>query len=111
MDNNYILTGSEETNIRMWKADPSKKIGPVGKREERSMNYRKKLLEKFKYARQIKDLKKTHLPKYLLNAKHKRQVMAESKHRKMENLQYNNPGEYEERNVSEKERRFVKKVD
>lgn len=29
-DNRYILSGSDETNIRVWKAHPAEKLGPVG---------------------------------------------------------------------------------
>lgn len=29
MENHYILSGSEDANIRIWKSDPAKKIGPV----------------------------------------------------------------------------------
>lgn len=105
------MTGSEETNIRIWKADPAKKIGPVGKREERAINYRKKLVDKFKFNRKIKDLKKTHLPKYLLNAKRKKQIMSESKHRKIENMQANNTVGIEFLAMPEKEKKFVKLVE
>ena len=83
IEGGYILSGSEETNIRIWKSDPSRKIGPVGKREERVINYRKKLVEKYRFARKVKDLKKTHIPKYLITENRKRQVMSESRHRKM----------------------------
>ena len=95
LDNNYIMSGSEETNIRIWKSDPARKIGPVGVREGRVINYRKKLLEKFKYNRKIKDLKKTNLPKYLINANRKMQIMSESRHRKQENMEVNNPGMFQ----------------
>jgi len=71
------------------------------------MDYRKKLVEKYKYSRKIKDLKKTHLPKYLLNAKRKRQIMAESKHRKLENIEVNNPGMFQEVKA-EKDKKHIK---
>lgn len=107
IESGYILSGSEETNIRIWKNDPSRKIGPVGKREERVINYRKKLVDKYKFSRQVKDLKKTHLPKYILNEKRKRQVMAESRHRKMLNMEANNGEGYAD-TKREKDKKFVK---
>lgn len=104
------MSGSEETNIRIWKNDPSRKIGPVGKREERVINYRKKLVDKYKFARKVKDLKKAHLPKYIMNENRKRQVMAESKHRKQVNMEINN-GEVYADAKREKDRKFVKTVE
>lgn len=110
IEGGYILSGSEETNIRIWKSDPSRKIGPVGKREERVINYRKKLIDKFKFARKVKDLKKTHLPKYIINEKFKRQIMSESRHRKMLNMEANNNPEYAD-NKKEKEKKVVRTFD
>ena len=48
--------------------------------------------EKFAYNKEIKKISKhRHLPKYLHNAKKKRQIMKESKFRKSKNVQLNNP--------------------
>ena len=78
IENHYILTGSEDTNIRIWKDDPSRKIGPQGLRERRKTQYRKKLIEKFKYNREMKHLMKGHMPKYMFNARRKHQIMKEA---------------------------------
>lgn len=96
MDNQYILSGSEDANIRIWKSDASKKIGIVGDRERRAQQLRSKLKDKFKHNRQIKDLKKTHLPKYVLSNKRQKAIKTEVKHRKLNNMEINNPGEYEQ---------------
>lgn len=29
LDNKYVLSGSDEMNIRLWKANASEKLGPV----------------------------------------------------------------------------------
>ncbi len=33
LDNNYIVSGSEDTNIRVWKAKSDQKVGLVNDRE------------------------------------------------------------------------------
>lgn len=104
------MSGSEETNIRIWKSEPSRKIGPVGKREERAINYRKKLVEKYRFARKIKDLKKTHLPKYLLTAKRKKQIMSEAHHRKLENMEANNPSLHAKATIPEKSKKLIQTI-
>lgn len=30
MDSKYVLSGSDDGNVRLWKANASEKIGPVG---------------------------------------------------------------------------------
>lgn len=91
IENHYILTGSEDTNIRVWKDDPSRKIGPQGIREARKTQYRKTLVEKFKYNKELKKLSASHMPKYLHTARRKQQIMKEANFRKRENVEYNNP--------------------
>lgn len=48
--------------------------------------------EKFRYNKEIKKIQKhQHLPKYIYNAKKKSQIMKESRFKKMENQELNNP--------------------
>lgn len=70
-------------NLRLWKNQPSKPTGVMNEREKRAIQYRKKLLEKFGENRKIKRiLMHRHLPKYILNAKKRRQDQIESKYNK-----------------------------
>lgn len=91
MDNEYVLSGSDDMNIRIWKAQASKPIGIMPKRQENAFNYNNALKAKFKHVAEIKRIQKhRHLPKYILNAKKKKQEQKESKFRKQENQQFNN---------------------
>lgn len=42
--NFLIILGSEDMNIRLWKAQASQPIGVINEREKRALEYRKKLL-------------------------------------------------------------------
>ena len=68
----------------------------MSEREKTKMEYRDKLVNRFKYNNDIRKIKKTHLPKYILNARKKGHVMRESKYRKQENRKINNEAEYDE---------------
>ena len=62
-------------------------------RHKRKLEYREKLKEKFQYNKDIKRISKhRHLPKYLHNAKKTKQIVKESKFRKLKNKELNNPG-------------------
>lgn len=54
----------------------------------------------------MKKLLRTHMPKYIYNARRKQQIMKESKHRKNENMEVNNP---QDRifNMPEKQKKIV----
>ena len=63
MDNRYILSGSEDTNIRIWKANAADAMKPLLPREKERLAYSEKLKKKFKHNPEIKRiLRHKHLP-------------------------------------------------
>jgi hypothetical protein len=83
-------------------------LGIQSTRERVKKNERRALVKKFKYHKQIKTIKKSHLPKYVLTAKKKKQIQKESRFRKLQNQRLNNAEVFEEP-LPEKERKIVKK--
>ena len=97
MDDKYVLSGSDDTNIRVWKAVANDPIKILNKREEDSRNYNKKLIEKYQYMPEIKKIKnQKHLPKYIINKKKELRIRKEAKQRKFRNKEVNSkPGTLE----------------
>jgi Sof1-like domain len=48
-DARFVLSGSDDGNLRLWKAHASEKLGIIGGRERAAREYRTKLREKWKY--------------------------------------------------------------
>ena len=46
-DDRYIVSGSDEMNLRLWKAHASEKLGIIKDRERTSLHYKEKLKEKY----------------------------------------------------------------
>jgi len=70
MDNKYIISGSEDNNVRIWKSVANDSIKILNKREKDYREYSKKLIEKYQYMRDIKKIvNRKHLPKYIINKK------------------------------------------
>ena len=69
---------------------------------------RQALINKYKHHKQIKTIKKSHLPKYLLTVKKRKQIQKESRFRKLKNQRLNNAEIFEEP-LPEKQRKVVKK--
>lgn len=90
LDDNYVYSGSDDTNIRCWKTESSKPMKLMSIREQTASNYRKKLLEKFKYNPDVKRIsRKRNLPKYIVNKQKVRHIQKESKFRKHKNMEMN----------------------
>jgi WD repeat and SOF domain-containing protein 1 len=67
MDNRFIISGSEDTNIRIWKSNASDPLKTLLPREKEKMAYYDKLKKKFKFNNEIKRiLRHRHLPKFIV---------------------------------------------
>ncbi|XP_022910573.1 DDB1- and CUL4-associated factor 13 [Onthophagus taurus] len=83
LDNKFVLSGSDEMNIRIWKAKASEKLGPLKPREKRALNYSETLKEKFASHPQIKRIKRhRHVPKHIYNAQQEMRTIKDKVKRK-----------------------------
>ena len=96
-DSRYVLSGSDDTNIRIWKATANDPIKILTKRESEHREYSSRLIEKYKYMPNIrKILNHKHLPKYVINKRNELKIRKESKLRKFHNKELNSkPGTLE----------------
>lgn len=91
MDSRYIVTGSEDTNVRVWKARAAESLQPLLPREKEKLLYNEKLMKKYKYNHEVKRiLRHRHLPKFIVKRKNLKQQQKVSKHKKIENVRANN---------------------
>lgn len=93
-DSTYVLSGSDETNIRIWKANSSQKLGALAPREKAAFSYNTKLKERFKHHPQLKRIKRhRHVPKAVFKAAKEKKIMMASIKRKEENRRiHSKPG-------------------
>ncbi|CAG0887728.1 unnamed protein product [Darwinula stevensoni] len=94
LDNKYILCGSDEMNIRLWKARASEKLGLLSGREKNALNYEARLKEKFGSHPQVKRiLRHRHVPKHIYNGQQELQIIKQSRKRREANRRaHSKPG-------------------
>jgi len=110
-DGRFVLSGSEDTNVRVWKAKSSQKLGAVTDREKHAMAYRETLKEKFSRLPEIAKIRRHHhVPKAIKTATTKRQIMRESRARKDNNrTKHSKPGANP--HVPMKKRQIIKELE
>ncbi len=94
LDNKYVISGSDEMNIRIWKSHASEKLGLTRPREREQLEYGDKIKEKFKHFPEIKRIKRhRHLPKPIYNAQKEMRIQKASRQRKDANRRaHSKPG-------------------
>eukprot|EP01134_Creolimax_fragrantissima_P004981 CFRG4981T1 len=93
-DAKYVLSGSDETNIRVWKANASEKLGPMAPRQRVALEYAQELKKRYEHHPEVKRIARhRHVPKALRSAAAKKRVMGDSERRKKENVRkHSKPG-------------------
>lgn len=75
MDSKFILSGSEDTNLRIWKSNASDPLKTLLPREKEKLAYYDKLKKKYKYNKDVKRiLRHKHLPKFLVKKNKVKQI-------------------------------------
>ncbi|XP_065651483.1 DDB1- and CUL4-associated factor 13 isoform X2 [Hydra vulgaris] len=93
-DATYVLSGSDETNIRLWKSHASEKLGPTNPRQRRDLKYSSKLKNQYQHHPEVKRiLKHRHVPKLIHKEAKEKRIMLDSIKRKEENMRlHSKPG-------------------
>jgi WD repeat and SOF domain-containing protein 1 len=110
-DNKYIISGSADTNLRLWKARASEKIGQTSAREEKSLEYRQTLVKKFQHMPEVHKIHaQRKIPTFIKKQTHVAQIQKESQQRKQENrAKYDKTGK--DQFVSERKKVVVKQIE
>ena len=86
-DANYILSASDDANIRIWKAHASAPIGVLLPREKRQLAYKTKLMQRYKDVPELRRITHhQHVPRLILKAQKKKRVMKEAQARKQQRI-------------------------
>ncbi|KAL7581106.1 hypothetical protein ACA910_005907 [Epithemia clementina (nom. ined.)] len=109
-DNKFIISGSDDSNLRLWKAVANEQLGQLTRREERSMNYRSSLVERYKHLPEIRKIHKSRkVPKAIRNLTQQAVIQKESADKKQANrVKYDRKGEH--KFTSERQKVVVKEV-
>lgn len=82
-DNNYVLSGSDDGNIRIWRANASSRSGIKSARQRQKLEYDQALIHRYSHMPEIRRIRRhRHLPKAVKKAAEiKREELAAIKRR------------------------------
>ncbi|XP_024384758.1 uncharacterized protein [Physcomitrium patens] len=82
-DATYVLSGSDDTNIRVWKAKASEQLGVLVPREKQRHAYLDAVKQRYKHLPEINRINRhRHLPKPIYKASKMRHAVADSERKK-----------------------------
>ncbi|KAG0703562.1 WD40 repeat-like protein [Suillus ampliporus] len=79
-DARFVLTGSDDGNVRIWKAKASEKLGIITARERAAIEYRESLKDRWKHDNEVGRIqRKRHLPKPVYQAAKLKRTMLDTR--------------------------------
>ncbi|XP_057949025.1 uncharacterized protein LOC131144407 [Malania oleifera] len=82
-DASYVVSGSDDTNLRLWKAKASEQLGALLPRERKNHEYLEAVKNRYKHLPEVKRIvRHRHLPKPIYKAAALRRTMIEAERRK-----------------------------
>mmetsp|Transcript_37850 Transcript_37850/g.84390 ORF Transcript_37850/g.84390 Transcript_37850/m.84390 type:complete len:450 (-) Transcript_37850:359-1708(-) len=93
-DGTYVFSGSDDMNVRVWKAEAAEQLGAVLPRERRKQAYDKALVERYKHMPEVKRISRhRHLPAAIYKAGKLRRTVMDADKRKLERrVAHSRPG-------------------
>lgn len=111
LDNSFIVSGSDDSNLRLWKARASEPLGQKTVREESALQYREALIKRYQHLPEVKRIHKSRkVPRSIKKQIAQSLIMKESADRKHANrVKYDRKGEFNF--VPERKKAVVKEMD
>jgi len=93
LDAQFLYSGSDDGNVRLWKANASKKLGVMNPRENAQAEYNTALRNRYKHLPEIRKVDRARrIPVSIKKAQEKKKIILDSRKRKEENVRTNNKG-------------------
>ncbi|KAF8548294.1 WD40 repeat-like protein [Imleria badia] len=84
-DARFVISGSDDGNVRVWKAKASEKLGIITARERAAIEYRESLKDRWKHDQEVGKISRMrHLPKSVYQASKLKRTMLEAQRVKEE---------------------------
>lgn len=110
LDSRFVLSGSDEGNLRIWKSDSSAPLGHSSTREHQRRQYRESLKDKWSHVGEVSKInRQTFLPQEIYAAGKTKKEMLDRLQRKAENRRAHAPkGSETEKPKSERRKNIVR---
>lgn len=110
-DNKFIVTGSDDSNLRLWKAVANEQLGQLTTREEAATQYRQALVKKYQHLPEVRKISRARkIPKVIQNQTKQAVIQKDSAARKQANrVKYSKDGAH--KFVAERDKTVVKEIE
>ncbi|KAL3848821.1 hypothetical protein ACJIZ3_010703 [Penstemon smallii] len=110
-DASYVISGSDDTNLRLWKAKASEQLGVLLPRERKNHEYLEAVKNRYKHLPEVKRIvRHRHLPRPIYKAASLRRIITDAERKKDERRRaHSAPGSMPKDSL--RKRRIIKEIE
>lgn len=112
LDGAYIVSGSDDGDVRVWKSERSRPLKPLFRNEQEKIASSEKLIERYQGLHEVRKIaKKRHLPSHVRSMQNTKAIMAESRKRKEKNMRRHTRPENREKKVADRKKNIIRELE
>lgn len=112
LDGSYIISGSDDGDVRVWKSERSRPLKPLFRMEREKVQASEKLIERYQGLPQVRKIaKKRHLPGHVKTMQDTKEEMRRSRKRKERNIRRHTRPENREKRLPDKKKNIVREIE
>lgn len=112
LDGSYVVSGSDDGDVRVWKSERSRPLKPLFRSEKEKVQASEKLIERYQGLPEVRKIaKKRHLPGHVKSMQSTKAIMKQSQKRKDQNVRRHTRPENRERRVADRKKNIVRELE
>lgn len=112
LDASYIISGSDDGDVRVWKSDRSRPLKPLFAAEREKVHMSEKLIERYQGLPEVRRIaKKRHVPAHVRSMQLTKSIIRKSAQRKERNVRQHTAADKRPQKVTEREKNIVRELE
>lgn len=112
LDGAYVMSGSDDGDVRVWKSERSRPLKPMFRNEKEKVQAAEKLIERYQGLPEVRRIaKKRHLPGHIKSMQNTKSIMKKSEVRKERNVRRHTKLENRKKRVADRKKNVVRELE
>lgn len=112
LDGSYVISGSDDGDVRVWKSERSRPLKPLFRSEKEKVQASEKLIERYQGLPEVRKIaKKRHLPGHVKSMQSTKHIMKQSQKRKERNVRRHNKPENRKKRLPDSKTNIVRELE
>lgn len=112
LDGSYVVSGSDDGDVRVWKSERSRPLKPLFHNEKEKVQAAEKLIERYQGLPEVRRIaKKRHLPGHVKSMQNTKAIMKNSQRRKERNVRRHTKPKNLQKRIADRKKNVIRELE